>query len=88
MRACVCACMCVCACVCVCVSEHACVCMCVCVCVCVRVSVCVVALYIHKSIMNLVLPGASVNSTGGAARAAPRVLQGPPALPVLLALPP
>ena len=55
-------CVCVCVCVCACVLE-ACVCVCVCGCVCVRVCVCgwvcVLDLYTHKSIMNLVLPGAS-----------------------------
>ena len=40
------------------VSDHAyvCVCVCACVCLCVCVGVC---FYTHKSIMNLVLPGAS-----------------------------
>ena len=45
---------------CVCVCVRACVCVCVCVCVCACVCVCVGGcLYTHKSIMNLVLPGAS-----------------------------
>ena len=38
------------------VSDHAFVCVCVCVLVCVCVGEC---FYTHKSIMNLVLPGAS-----------------------------
>ena len=49
-------CLCVCVCVCVCVCE--CVCVCVCVCLCVWGGR-VLDLYTHKSIMNLVLPGAS-----------------------------
>ena len=52
-----------------------CVCVCVCVCVCAQIN--------HEPSSSW-----SVISTGGAARAAPRVFQGPPALPVLLAPPP
>ena len=56
--------MCVCVCVCVC----ACVCVCVCVCVCLGVF----SLSTHTNHSSW-----SVISTGGAARAAPRVFQGP-----------
>ena len=50
--------------------------MCVCVCVCLGVS-------LHTQINHEPSSSWSVNSTGGAARAAPRVFQGPPALPAL-----
>ena len=56
MRVCVSERTCMCVCVCVCECERVCVCVCVCVRVCVCVCVCVC---VHKSIKNLVLPGAS-----------------------------
>ena len=47
--------------------------MCVCACVCVRVCVCMCAQINHEPSSSW-----SVISTGGAARATPRVFQGPP----------
>ena len=88
-----CVCACVCERVCVCVferagvfvSDHAYVRVCVCTCVCVRVCLCVCVgvccRSLHTQINHEPSSSWSVISTGGAA---PRVLQGPPALPVLL----
>ena len=77
MRVCVCVCVCMCVCVCVCVCVCACECVCVCVCVCLGVCYC----SLHTQINHEPSSSWSVNSTGGAAREAPRVLQGPPPSP-------
>ena len=71
-HACACVCVCVRVCVCVCVCVYVCTCVCVCVCV----GVCSGSL--HTQINHEPSSSWNVISTGGAARAAPRVLQGPP----------
>ena len=72
MHVCVCVFVCLCVCVCVCVCVRVCVCVCVCVCV----GVCPSSL--HTQINHEPSSSWSVISTDGAARSAPRVLQGPP----------